>query len=85
MDDRLVFGADKEGIAGIRSVWEDFSYHIEKLQTNEGCAESEKAVLAAGADPIFQVSFTPDFDACDIAVFDRGEKFASSRKHTVVS
>ena len=77
IDNRLVFGGDRDGIAGIRSVWESFSYHIEKLQANEECAESERIVLAAGADPTYSVSFAPDFDICDVAVFEKGNPFSS--------
>lgn len=65
----LVYGADSLGINGIRTIWEEFSYQIERLQADPVCADSQKSYLAAGTEPTFIVNFAPELETVTMRPF----------------
>ncbi|XP_055345268.1 phosphoribosylformylglycinamidine synthase-like [Paramacrobiotus metropolitanus] len=69
LNERLVYGADRRGIAGIRLQWEEFSQQIEMLQCDPECADAQKEWLATSACPSFHVNFMSDFDLSDVDFF----------------
>lgn len=72
MNETLVYGADSQGIAGLRSLWEEFSYQIERLQADQGCADAQKRYLATVKEPEYFASFAPQFDVKNLQAFTAG-------------
>jgi phosphoribosylformylglycinamidine synthase len=56
-----VNGADAldEQMEELRSVWEETSYQLERLQVSTECAESERNVSKSRRGPVYKASFEP--------------------------
>lgn len=49
-----------EEMVMLRSLWEETSYQLEKLQMNPACADEEKAAIYKRKGPQYKLSFTPE-------------------------
>ena len=46
-------------MAALRDMWEETSFQLEMLQTNQGCAEQEREGLRHRKAPPFKLTFDP--------------------------
>jgi len=56
-DGRIVLGED---MRTLRSIWEETSHRLERLQANPGCVAQEKRNLHDRPGPSYKLSFTPE-------------------------
>ena len=54
---RIVLGED---MRTLRSIWEETSHRLERLQANPGCAAQEKRNIHDRPGPSYKLSFTPE-------------------------
>lgn len=55
--DGQVLGEEMETL---RSLWEETSYHLERLQANPACADEERGNIVRRTGPRFEITFTPE-------------------------
>lgn len=51
----------KEETTVLRDMWEETSFHLEKLQRLASCVDQEKDGLKSRQEPLWKLSFTPSF------------------------
>ena len=49
----------REQLPKLRALWEDTSFQLERLQTNELCVKQEEEGLARRTQPYFKLTFDP--------------------------
>ena len=50
----------------LRSLWEETSYHLDRLQANPACVDEERKNIIERTGPSFHLTFTPEQTASDI-------------------
>ncbi|UCH45205.1 MAG: phosphoribosylformylglycinamidine synthase subunit PurQ, partial [Nitrospiraceae bacterium] len=69
-----------EDMRNLRTLWEETSYQLEKLQTNPECAEEERRNIFDREAPKFALSFTPEITPVEILNSDVKHKIAIIRE-----
>lgn len=49
----------REPLPNLRALWEDTSFQLERLQSNEICVKQEEEGLAKRTQPYFKLTFDP--------------------------
>jgi phosphoribosylformylglycinamidine synthase len=57
----------------LRDIWEETSYHLERLQANAECVEEERKINFDRKDPQYRLTFTPILESSELLNFPTSE------------